>query len=351
MRIRFSGIIPITAAGILVALAVPSSAQRANEISLLGIKVWNRYSDVMQKFGPPTRIEVGMASGNAGGGGGQLGAMGGGSSMGMAGGGGKAGMPSFGGAGMGGSPSGGQGMMGGGKSGMPGFGGMGMGGSSMGMAMGGRSGMAPGGGMGSIDGPSGGPGMGSSMGSGMSLGGDTGGSTGEDGEVSWVYERGPVTNYFLFNKDGRVIQIQSFGYAGPAVTSKGIKQGDSVSKVYGAYGWTSLITKDSATNTMTLDYSKERNAYFQLADRKDGKGYRVVGITIGIVDKAQIKSLGPAGSAMGNPAGMGGSGIAMGSSMGARMGGGKGPAFGGSGMGAPAAGGGRGKMGGGAAAF
>ena len=95
---------------------------------------------------------------------------------------------------------------------------------------------------------------------------------------------------------------------------------------------------------MTLDYSKERNAYFQLADRKDGKGYRVVGITIGIVDKAQIKSLGTGtamgGDSMGGMPGMGSNG------MGARMGGGK------AGMGAaPAMGGGRGKMGGGAAAF
>ena len=88
---------------------------------------------------------------------------------------------------------------------------------------------------------------------------------------------------FLFNKDGRVIQIQTFGYTGKGVTSRGIKLGDPVDSIYRKYGWTANIEKTG--DSMTLDYSRKSHVAFQLVDRGHGKGYRVVGITVALTDK------------------------------------------------------------------
>jgi hypothetical protein len=110
-------------------------------------------------------------------------------------------------------------------------------------------------------------------------------------EVTWVYERkgkNPLADFFLFNRDGRLIQAGSFGYSGGAVTSRGVRLGDPVGKIYAVYGWTGEMVKDAARSTMTLDYSKSKNVAFQLLDRHDGRGYRVVGITVGLTDKADI---------------------------------------------------------------
>ena len=69
-------------------------------------------------------------------------------------------------------------------------------------------------------------------------------STESEGEVTWYYDRpNGRTDTVLFNKDGRVIQIQSFGYNNGGVTSRGIRLGDPVRKVYSLYGWTSTPTR------------------------------------------------------------------------------------------------------------
>src|SRR5207248_2774770 len=85
-------------------------------------------------------------------------------------------------------------------------------------------------------------GFGLAGGGGMGGDGATGGGT--EGEVTWVYDRpGGLTYMFLFNKDGRVIQIQEYGYKGGSPTGAGIILGDSVHKVYGIYGWANSSQK------------------------------------------------------------------------------------------------------------
>jgi hypothetical protein len=325
MRSSLRGAIGLAAVGLLALAATPSVAQKA-ENKLLGIKTWNRWSDVLKKHGQPTRIEVGAVTstsgGEAGAGGGMMGGgmMGGPMSGGMAPGG--IGAMSPGGA-PGGSPYGG-GMMGGGMMsgrgrgggmGLPGMGGMGPYGGGMGGRTAGGEGDLGGGAM--APGGAGGP-MGPG---GMGFAGGGGGSTEtSEGEITWVYERGSernrITDYFLFNKDGRVIQIQSFGYTGgSAVTERGVRLGDNVGKIYAKYGWTGQMSKDPQNNTMTLDYSKDYHCAFQLADLKNGKGYRVVGITVAITEKNDLGGAmqgmsfgGPMGGGMGGGPMMGGMG-------------------------------------------
>ncbi len=129
---------------------------------------------------------------------------------------------------------------------------------------------APGGPMGGM--------MGGAMGRGTVTSG--GGTDAGEGEVSWVYEKGTTTHVFLFNNEGRVIQIQSFGYAAGARTANGIGLGDTSAKIYRVYGFPEETIVSG--NTRTLDYSKKANVAFQLADR-GGKGMKVVGITVGLV--------------------------------------------------------------------
>lgn len=168
----------------------------------------------------------------------------------------------------------------GGGSGLPGLGGMGMSSgisAPMGAMMGGRlstPGM-PAGMMGATSGMAGGGRMTSAYGQTATTPAiETG-----PGEVAWVYEKGTNTQIFLFNNEGRVIQIQSFGYKGGARTVNGVSLGDTASKIYSIYGFPEQTIVSG--NTRTLDYSKRANVAFQLADR-DGKGMRVVGITVGL---------------------------------------------------------------------
>jgi len=295
MRRSLCGAIGLVAVGLLTLTAAPSRAEAA-EHGLLGIRLFNKYSDVLKKYGQPNRIEIGAATGGVSGGGAAAGPGGGGGMMGgpamMGGGSSSSSMMAM----MGGGGSGKMaGMMGGGGGmpSIPGIPGMGSGSSSM---------------MQRMMGGGGAPDLGGGPGEGMSLSGGPGAGTqssSSDGEITWVYNHGPVTDFFLFNKDGRVIQIQSFGYKGSAITAAGVHLGDQVSKLYQKYGWTSNLTQ-SGTN-MTVDYTKEHQAAFQLADTKDGHGYRVVGITVGVADNNVIHSIGaPAGGGMmGGPMGMG----------------------------------------------
>jgi len=100
------------------------------------------------------------------------------------------------------------------------------------------------------------------------------------GEVAWVYEKGTNTTIFLFNNEGRLIQIQAFGYKAGARTVNGVGLGDPASRVYAIYGFPDETVVSG--NSRTLDYSKKANVAFQLADRGDGKGMRVVGITVAL---------------------------------------------------------------------
>lgn len=100
----------------------------------------------------------------------------------------------------------------------------------------------------------------------------------EDVKETWVYERGQQTVYFMFNRDGRVIRIQTFGLKGAGATSRSVALGDPLSKVYKAYGWAGATIKQG--DSLTLDYSQKAHVVFELLDRRDGKGPRVVGITV-----------------------------------------------------------------------
>ncbi len=159
--------------------------------------------------------------------------------------------------------------------GMAGMGGVGGKMRMMGGGMAGGGPMGMGAAMG--EGPTGGP-----MGMGMSAGG--GQTASSEGEVTWVYQKGQLTYMFLFNKDGRVIQIQEFGRTGGGGTSRGVRLGDTVSKVYRTYGWADSSTKQG--NQLTLDYSRKAHVAFQLLD--EGKGSKVVGITVALTESTQI---------------------------------------------------------------
>jgi hypothetical protein len=300
MRSSICGAAALAACGLLALAPVGASAQKA-EFRLLGNNLWNRHSDVLRKQGQPTRIEVGaVLGGQTGGGGGMMGGPGGGSMpMGMGPG--------------GGPPGGGPYGMGGGRMGGPGLGG--------GNPYGGGGGGLPG--LPSTGGQDLGLG---GMPGGQALGGGAagGGASDSDGEITWVYERpGGRTDIFLFNKDGRLIQVSSFGYSGPAVTGQGLKLGDPLGKVYAKYGWTANIVKDATKNTMTLDYSKDHHVAFQLADR--GKGFKVVGITVGITELNQLQMLSPGTDFSGARRAGGSMGGMMGGPMGGMSGGGGGP--------------------------
>jgi len=312
----------------LAALSASAGAPAA-ERELLGVRIWRDWRAVLAKHGQPTRIEVGATSGpvTRAQGGGQ-GLMGGPSVGGLM----MPGMPPMMGVpGGAGSPNMGL------RGGLPGMPGMGMAGTAPMMGTGSMMPPGMGGGMtapmmgmgggaptppmmSGVTGPmSAMMGRGPSMfGGGRKLGDDSesplgmagggmpgigmpgigmpglprGGISGQpgyqsvdsgEGEVTWVYERGPNTYLFLFNKDGRVIQIQSFGYKAGGITSRGLTLGDATSKVYRLYGWPDSISKSG--DTLTLDYSHKAHAAFQLVDRNDGKGMKVVGITVALMER------------------------------------------------------------------
>jgi len=118
----------------------------------------------------------------------------------------------------------------------------------------------------------------------MAAGQTMGGATVETGagEVAWVYEKGTDTRVFLFNNEGRVIQIQGYGYKAGARTANGVGLGDKAARIYSIYGFPEETLVSG--NTRTLDYSKRANVAFQLADRRDGKGLRVVGIIVALTE-------------------------------------------------------------------
>lgn len=290
MRRLIGGAACLAATGLLTLAALPSFAQARPERELLGVRIMRPWNEVLRLHGPPTRIEVGAVTGLEGGqaGGRQQGLGGGTAGLNMTGPGGLPGLPSGPPPGMGGYSGM---MMGGGMSAPPGMmGGGPMTGPPPGLNYGAFSGMG-GGGLrggrfgGDEDGAGAMPG-GGMMGSGVSgsvgMGGTSSQGSQGDGEVTWVYERGQNTYMFLFNKDGRVIQIQSFGYRPAGMrgdrTARGVMLSDTAEKIYRLYGWPDSVIKEG--ENLILDYSTKAKVAFQLLDRRDGKGSRVVGITI-----------------------------------------------------------------------
>ncbi len=106
----------------------------------------------------------------------------------------------------------------------------------------------------------------------------------EPGEQTWIYKtkNDQYEKRFLFNKDGRVIQIQIFGYSGPGETERGVRLGYPLSKVFKLYGWSSSVQQTG--NTLYVDYRESAHAAFNLLDLHNGKGFLVVGITIAITE-------------------------------------------------------------------
>jgi hypothetical protein len=308
MLMPLRSIAGLGAVGLLTLAVVPSNAAPRAERELLGIRIWNRFSDVLRLHGQPTRIENGLVSSSADGG--QTvgaGAPGGGGFAGAPGMSGRPGMP-----GMGGMPGmmGSGGPMGGkmGAMGMPGMGGSGgrMGGMTTGMGMPGMPGS--GGGMGRMGamgiGAEGGPGMPGMGGAGGGIG--IQGDQSDEARQTWIYQHGAITNFFVFNKDGRVVQIESSGLSGTGgVTARGIKLGDPVAKVYRAYGWTGKVSRNGSATL--LDYTRESHAAFTVQDEK-GRGPVVVDIAVTLLDVGPPNPLGSGSSIAGGPGmpGMGG---------------------------------------------
>lgn len=214
---------------------------------------------------------------------------GGGSSMGMM-------MGLAGGPGMPGMASGGMGMpsMGGGLRARQGRGGATSGGmtgpgSMMSGMMGGLP--MPGGMSGGMTGPgsmlpglgASGPGM-MGGGEGMAMGG---GNVGDPGEVTWVYEKGPATTKILFDKEGRVIQIQAYGYSGVTTTGGKISLGDAYDKILRVYGWPESPSNEGGN--IIARYPKRSNVAFQMSEKTKTKGMRVVAITVALTDKDEKK--------------------------------------------------------------
>src|SRR5579884_80172 len=323
MRREIGYLFGAAALGSTLALAVaqPRAARAAAPVTiekgLLGIRILQSYRDVFRKFGPPTRVyrsgetidmvealdAQGMPTGGIIGFGGtgqaNRGVARGGPGMpgmgypGMA-----PGMPGAGfrppGAGMGGrgigAPSGPPPGMMGGYPGMMGRG-PGMSGPPPGVfqgygypGMAGRPGGLPGfsgaGRPGGLPGMSGGlPGFAGAPGL-PSLGaGAAENAQPEEAqkETTWWYRYPQKGLYYsvLFNKDGRVIQIQEFGWKGGGKTRRGIGLGSSLGQIIAKYGWSTNGTPSG--EDLMLRYGGRDQVMFQLHDNK------VVGITVAAV--------------------------------------------------------------------
>lgn len=289
MRTSSGILMSSAAAASLIALAPARAAAPVTiEKSLLGIRILQTYRDVLSKLGQPRLVvrngeyvlmESALdPSGNDLGGVRSVGYEGGGSSGGGS-------SPS-----MGGPGSGGPGMPGGGK---------------MGKSMGG-----PG---------SGGPGMPGGMGGmgGGSASADADTSFGQAGGYGWVYHNASrQTAYvFLFNLEGRVLDILERGREGGMPTQLGLKLGDDVKKLYELYGWPDTIEDNEPG--FILDYGTKYHAKFAVIKNK------VVGIAV-VLEESQVIHFFPEKSGGGGGApGMGG-GRRGGAGLGRRDGGGKG---------------------------
>jgi hypothetical protein len=125
-----------------------------------------------------------------------------------------------------------------------------------------------GGGLPRFPGGAGGPGSGGPMMAGASGGGGLPGSAAtqqEAGtvETTWWYndKKKGVYRAFLFNKDGRVIQMQLFGYKGGDRTKRGVGLGSTLGQVIQRYNWTTDGTR--VGDNMMLRYGGREKLAFQ----------------------------------------------------------------------------------------
>jgi hypothetical protein len=304
MQTRFGRIGGVTVLGAAMAMAVSSAhaapALRAPEKSLLGISLLGRYSDVLRKFGQPNEIQVGspappaQAAGNAAAGVAGSGMMGGPPPSMMGGSGNMyAQMMRNQGRGMAGAPAGVMGAYGG-------YGAMMMARQGQGGApAGGLPGFASPGGVGGGPPPSmmGGSGnmyaqmmrnqgRGNAMFGAGRMGGPAGIAAGAnanavpeaESETTWWYHfpKQGLHYAFLFNKEGRIIQIQQYGWKGAAYgrTRQGVMLGSDLSQVVHGYGWSQ--DGGSSGKNLVLVYGGREKLAFQLVNNK------VVGITLGL---------------------------------------------------------------------
>ena len=284
MQIRIHSATKLIALSALLSIGAVGASQAQEKRLLKVTLLTNSYRDVLKLYGKPDEIQAGgpntptegipenvKASGAQGGftpgksGGG--GRSGGGGAPGSFGGGGGA-PGSFGGGnqyaqasrqGGGGAPGsfggGAPGSFGGGKGGgLPGFGGT----------------------------PDGGDGASQPSGAG---GGGTASSGGEEEasrEVTWWYHDllNGLHKSFLFNKDGRVIQVQEYGHDKNRKgdrTRKGVALGSNLNAVLRAYGWSNEGTRNG--DNLMMRYGRQYRVAFQMVKNT------VVGITIGVGDK------------------------------------------------------------------
>jgi hypothetical protein len=295
------GFIALGALALVSCTGSSAMAQKTRQ-SLLGVRLYDSFQTVLKKYGPPQEVRTGgepaapntpetanrglAATGGAGGGGGKLGGAGGGGMsgaggmMGMMTGRGMAGM-SGGAPGAGGPPSNIMAMMGGMRGGgMPGMSGMG-----------GGNPMAPGGG--GLPGFSGRRGGDDEGGAPAMPGAMTGGAgtnaqqeEQDPGEAFWWYtvkrvdpknKDRQVVHYmgFLFNNEGKVIQIQEYGFAGGQATTKGVGLGDPFNRLLRIYGWSNDGEREG--DKMVFRYGTKEKLAFQLYKNQ------VVGITLAAV--------------------------------------------------------------------
>lgn len=254
------------------------------ENSLLGVHLMSTYKDVLRRFGQPAEIQVGMPlAGEGDSGGASSGAVGGG-------------FP-----GSGGPVGGSQG-----SSGVlpPPPNAVGKGGGGLGPSLPGFGGSGGFPGIGGAPGSSGSPGSGGAPGSAGGAGGSVGGtgtgglpiipgsggeSSGPSEETVWWYKFPQQGRFyaFLFNKQGRVIQIQAHGFRPhpntpvaknmPApVTAQGITLGMQLGAVLKNYGWSN--DGEHVGDYVVLRYGagQDRIAFQSLHNE-------IIGITVGIV--------------------------------------------------------------------
>jgi hypothetical protein len=327
MNIRYRHLRTLAALGTLTTLAfstVQAGQFGGSENNLIGITLRSStFRDVLRKYGQPNEVQgggpflptppkgaapVGGAGGGMPGSGGIPGSGGGmssGGAQGIGGGGGgkratsKNGFPGVsdsapgGGApGSGGSPGGGSypgsgGSPGGGS--YPGSGGSPGGGSypgsggSPGSGSYPGSGGSPGGGGRGLPGfagnNGGGPGSAGLPGSGDSAGGDQAAAADRPAtEATWWYHNA-LKGYhmsFLFNKEGRVIQIQEYGIASmhSGKTRQGITLGSNMTQVLSRYGWSNDGAHDG--ENVIMRYGGADKVAFQMVKNK------VLGITVAV---------------------------------------------------------------------
>jgi hypothetical protein len=96
-------------------------------------------------------------------------------------------------------------------------------------------------------------------------------------ETTWWYKFPNKNVYysFLFNKEGRVIQIQEYGLKGTYTTHQGIGLGSSLGQIIQRYGWSNNGSPND--EDLILRYGSRHQLAFQLVKNK------VVGITLGLV--------------------------------------------------------------------